>query len=555
MLINDTNKKSKSSSRSHHLAFSPMRAQSLRVKQILHKTSIQAKLAISTPDDKYEQEADRVAQRVMQMPESVEPVIFNKNYPVKELIQPKSMGKMPLKMTSEVSADIHSLQGGGQPLSNSERRFFEPRFGVNFSSVRLHSNASANNTAQSVNARAFTLGLNIVFASDQYVKDTSSGRKLLAHELTHVIQQNRLNQLLQGEHQPVVQSIIQREADTVPDTASTGTLEDVVFLVSNPLLESDEGLRTAINLLDRYDAHVTVDALEFRLLPSSSQDINLGASFDTINGRAHWEGDTPVVELPQSLLNIAGEHMNRTGDPTSADIAEVHSLIQTIGHEMYHLWRDKEGHSDNLIQPVYEAEAARRMEQVRQNWLAEIIEPGGKFGNPTRTSLGINQSAVISTWDDIDEGIRTRIEEGATSTDYITGLYLRSAYLVEEIYTKIEELSFLRIQQRFEPDEQRTTSRQHVSSLASMVFRLSNILNNGVYSGGIITETLLADARVAMPEYLRTRYPNRSESSRDSYEVIFYFTAIRGGLPPIYNSRGQVVSTLPPEARPPVGRP
>jgi hypothetical protein len=75
-------------------------------------------------------------------------------------------------------------------LSGPERSFFEPRFGADFSNVRVHNDTQAANVARSVNARAFTYGHNVVFGAGEYSSDTFSGRKLLAHELTHVVQQN-----------------------------------------------------------------------------------------------------------------------------------------------------------------------------------------------------------------------------------------------------------------------------------------------------------------------------------------------------------------------------
>ncbi len=83
------------------------------------------------------------------------------------------------------------LRSPGQPLDHATRAFFEPRFGHDFSSVRIHSDAAAAQSARMVNARAYTAGSNIVFESGQYDPVSSTGRSLLAHELTHVVQQGR----------------------------------------------------------------------------------------------------------------------------------------------------------------------------------------------------------------------------------------------------------------------------------------------------------------------------------------------------------------------------
>lgn len=85
---------------------------------------------------------------------------------------------------------VGGLQGKGRSLSPEERNFFEPKFGYDFSQVQLHTDAGANDSAQNINARAYTYGNNIVFGAGQYQPGSESGMHLMAHELTHVIQQD-----------------------------------------------------------------------------------------------------------------------------------------------------------------------------------------------------------------------------------------------------------------------------------------------------------------------------------------------------------------------------
>jgi hypothetical protein len=99
---------------------------------------------------------------------------------------------------------VNVLPGKGKPLTQDEKKFFEPRFGYDFSDVRIHNDADANESASRVNALAYTHGNDVVFGSDQYQPGTDEGKKLLAHELTHVVQQGsgisakKFNELLQG---------------------------------------------------------------------------------------------------------------------------------------------------------------------------------------------------------------------------------------------------------------------------------------------------------------------------------------------------------------------
>lgn len=88
-----------------------------------------------------------------------------------------------------LESSIAGLQGGGAPLPEAERAFFESRMGVDFAHVRLHTDVEAVDTAQALNARAFTVGQNIAFDAGEYQPGTDAGRELLAHELTHVVQQ------------------------------------------------------------------------------------------------------------------------------------------------------------------------------------------------------------------------------------------------------------------------------------------------------------------------------------------------------------------------------
>lgn len=231
---------------------------------------IQARLAVGKPNDKYEREADRVAEQVMKMPgaESVQgnskpvnttsplqrqeeeeqepiqakplaaqiiPLLQRQTEEEEEPVQAKplqrqvdkeeeklqmqpmeekeSLQRQPLEeeeeemlqgraadggglqVSNRVHSQIDSLRGGGRPLPESSRAFFEPRFGVDFSNVRVHTDAQAAGIARSINARAFTVGKDVAFGGGQYSPETIEGKKLLAHELTHTLQQGGRREL------------------------------------------------------------------------------------------------------------------------------------------------------------------------------------------------------------------------------------------------------------------------------------------------------------------------------------------------------------------------
>ena len=110
--------------------------------------------------------------------------------PEDETVQTKeTSGGTNTGVKSELVENIETLKGGGQSLSNSIRDYFEPIFGQDLSQVRVHADSKADEAANSANAEAFTVGKDIIFRAGQYSSETNMGRRLLAHELTHVVQQ------------------------------------------------------------------------------------------------------------------------------------------------------------------------------------------------------------------------------------------------------------------------------------------------------------------------------------------------------------------------------
>jgi hypothetical protein len=90
-----------------------------------------------------------------------------------------------------VASHINNMRGSGRPLALSVRAYFEPRLGADLRQVRVHTDTQAASAAKAIQARAFTVGRDIAFGAGEYAPTTMSGKKLVAHELTHVVQQNR----------------------------------------------------------------------------------------------------------------------------------------------------------------------------------------------------------------------------------------------------------------------------------------------------------------------------------------------------------------------------
>ena len=208
---------------------------------IFFKPFIQPKLTINQPNDIYEQEADVMADHVMRMSidnnSFFQPAITSIQRKCahceeeEKKAQRKENGNSGAVASSQTENYIDTVSGG-RSLSQSERNFFEPRFGYDFSNVQLHTNAAANESAKDINAMAYTSGNNIVFGANQYQPETDSGKQLMAHELTHVVQQNthtiqraasdyEITELPQGAASDTSTIFFERVSDVVPGSESS----------------------------------------------------------------------------------------------------------------------------------------------------------------------------------------------------------------------------------------------------------------------------------------------------------------------------------------------
>ena len=161
---------------------------------------IRAKLTVNTPGDSYEQEADRVAEKVMQMPEpqlqracacggACPKCQTEQPGHGHERLQTQRIGSGDWGQTDAPPIVHEVLRSPGQPIAPATRASMESRFGHDFSRVRVHTDDRAAQSAQAINAIAYTAGNHIAFGANQYQPQTSTGLRLFAHELTHVVQQ------------------------------------------------------------------------------------------------------------------------------------------------------------------------------------------------------------------------------------------------------------------------------------------------------------------------------------------------------------------------------
>ena len=238
--------------------------------------SVQAKLRVSAPDDPDEHEADAIADRVMRMPA---PVVQRScaacdasGAPCPACEEEERAQKLSIRRKARDSGEavrpsapdeLLSHLGSGRELDRATRDFLEPRFGWSFGGVRVHTDPAASASARSINAHAYTAGPHIVFGEGQYSPRSSHGARLLAHELTHVVQQS-------AGGPPVVQrapagGVDDAKVRAIIDDAmkrngydAHKALSDIVALRNKPSKENcaDVNLAAADHYLFAYDLEV-----------------------------------------------------------------------------------------------------------------------------------------------------------------------------------------------------------------------------------------------------------------------------------------------------------
>lgn len=200
-----------------------------RIENFINKRGIQTKLRVGAANDNLEKEADKMAEQVISMPQPnirETKIGTNKAHSVQrlcrecedELQRKPNLAQQSTTQaeTSTTSSNHHNkgqptqvnqtandslpenfhqqlegIQNAGTPLSQSQRDYFEPRFGHSFEQVRIHTDNNSQQLANQINARAFTLKNHVVFAANEYQPSSQQGKRLLAHELTHVVQQSQ----------------------------------------------------------------------------------------------------------------------------------------------------------------------------------------------------------------------------------------------------------------------------------------------------------------------------------------------------------------------------
>lgn len=237
------------------------------------KNGIQPKLKISQPNDEYEQEANRVAEQIMRISgplDSMTRIATTQGKRVgrkcttcemeeKEEEEKLNINRKPSAYASNIEAndqvtnEISSFRTtSGSSLDSLTKEFMGSKFGYDFTDVRIHTGVMAGRSAQSVNALAYTVGKDIVFGEGQYQPNTLEGRRLLTHELTHVLQQQEmsLSTIQRQARQPL------KSAPSSSSASSSRTFEQVWQAFQVPFsLSEEERDQLALEALDLMVLH------------------------------------------------------------------------------------------------------------------------------------------------------------------------------------------------------------------------------------------------------------------------------------------------------------
>jgi hypothetical protein len=138
-----------------------------------------AKLKVGDPGDTAERDADKIADAVVKSEQTGDAATMQKKVDLSNS-----------RAASTANAKLPNLTGGGKPMNENLKAYFEPRFGVDLGNVRLHTDENANRLSAYIHARAFAVGNDIAFATEEYKPETEDGKKLIAHEIAHTMQKS-----------------------------------------------------------------------------------------------------------------------------------------------------------------------------------------------------------------------------------------------------------------------------------------------------------------------------------------------------------------------------
>lgn len=295
--------------------------------------NIQTKLTVGTPDDPLEEEADYMADQVMRMPQN-------------SFIQRKCSKCEKEEGNSVVndatSSSIKATLGSGSKLDVQTNNFMTKRFGYNFKDVTIHSDSRATELSNNLQAKAFTVGKDIYFNQNQYNPNSADGKHLLAHELTHVVQQGR--DIMKVQRVPHTYTFLSRgsygvtTAGFIPPTCTAGIAPGTSMIVpgsANPV----------VNVFPNGTYSVRRDdgVVQTAICPRSAAGLNL----TTIHENSHAAGARAGAAAANTALSLP-----QTFADAAACTAALPGIVAAWNASVNIAWANEVNHGPGTNQPT-----------------------------------------------------------------------------------------------------------------------------------------------------------------------------------------------------------
>ena len=473
---------------------------------------VQKKMSIGTVNDVYENEANAIAYSIVRIPDSgtqnfshTGSIVQRKcaHCEEEEKIQKKSLGesitpfiqKSSLQSGSESQApnhienQINTTKGSGNSMDHSTKHFMESRFETDFSEVRIHTGSQAVQMSRELNAQAFTVGNDIYFNKGKYSPNSDSGKHLLAHELTHTVQQEGLNE-------QVKQNIsIQRteEDEVVANRAAyLGLVRYAVAQMDNEVLADATFSDTIFPLLNE----MTQDGAVVWRSSDGTETSGTGGSFRLPGRRGSSILYRLIIdEATHSDFNGLHSESDRTITLFKSNLTTVEGIRNTLYHEGIHLLThllatrgaDSIGGMDDLAVQALSNDLNNVAKQELRRWL-EFIRNNVNSRRASSSTAEIPESEIDSIinflWDEITVraatfyfALQIWLAERRTISD---GLPNPNYFTISSLKLYLKQGGFLN---QNDIDHLDDNDNMHIDSLQR---RLMNNQRNLIKSRGVI---------------------------------------------------------------------